>query len=170
MKIDARQIDGFLRNPEAATVVLLHGEDAGLVRERGSMLARAVAGSIDDPFRLVELGRDQADSIADEMASMSLTGGRRVVRVRDATDGLAGQVQRVLDADRGGFLILEAVDLPSRGKLRALVEKAKKGAATQELRSTTNVHLGVPRVTNPQRILAGQECHLLTHPFLRLGP
>lgn len=128
MKLDARQIEGFLRNP-TATVVLLHGEDAGLVRERGTALVKAVAGSTDDPFRVVELGRELAESIGDEMASIPMTGGRRVVRVRDAIDGMTAVVQRVLDAAPAGFLVLEAVDLPSRGKLRALVEKAKNGAA-----------------------------------------
>ena len=84
MKLDARQIERFLLDPGAARVVLLHGEDVGLIRDRASRLVRAVAGASDDPFRVAELDRDGFGRIAEEMASLSLTGGRRVVRVREA--------------------------------------------------------------------------------------
>jgi len=63
-------------------------------------LVRAVAGSTDDPFRVVELGREALSDIAAEMASLPLTGGRRVVVVRDAGDAAAAFVQAAL-AGRG---------------------------------------------------------------------
>lgn len=129
MKLDARRIEAFLRDPGAARVVLLHGEDAGLIRERAGQLVRAVAGSIDDPFRVVELDRDGFAAIPDEMASLSLTGGRRVVRVREATDAATGAVQSALAGKGTGLLLLEAVGLTSRAKLRTLVERAPDGAA-----------------------------------------
>ena len=82
-KLDARRIQGFLADPGATRVVLLFGEDTGLVRERGDMLTRAVAG--DDPFRLVELPRDVAAKdvtlLPAAPATPALTGGRRLVRV-----------------------------------------------------------------------------------------
>ena len=54
MKLDARRLAGFLRDPGACRIVLLHGEDVGLIRERAEALTRAVAGGLDDPFRVSE--------------------------------------------------------------------------------------------------------------------
>ena len=129
MKLDARQIERFLLDPGAARVVLLHGEDVGLIRDRASRLVRAVAGASDDPFRVAELDRDGFGRIAEEMASLSLTGGRRVVRVREAGEAVTGAVQAVLGGNAPGLLVLEAAGLTSRGKLRSLVERAGDGAA-----------------------------------------
>jgi DNA polymerase-3 subunit delta len=129
MKIDARQIEGFLRDPGAARVVLLFGDDVGLIRERARRLVLAVAGSTDDPFRVVELDREAIAAVPDEMASVPMTGGRRVVRLRDATETAVPVITRVLDGRAEGFLVIEAPGLASRGKLRGLVEKAPGGAA-----------------------------------------
>ncbi len=128
MKLDARQIEGFLRDPASAQVVLLLGDDVGLIRERAKRLVVAVAGATDDPFRVIELDREAIGAVPEEMASMPMTGGRRVVRVRDVTDGANGIVQRVLDSKAEGFLVLEAPGL-AKGKLRTLVEKAARGVA-----------------------------------------
>ncbi len=129
MKLEARRIDGFLRDPGPVRVALLHGEDVGLIRERAGLLVRNLAGSLDDPFRVVELERDEVARIPDEMLSMSLTGGRRVVRVRDATDAAHNAVQTALAGRGDAFLVLEAPGLAPRAKLRALVEKATDAAA-----------------------------------------
>jgi DNA polymerase-3 subunit delta len=128
MKLDSRRIDGFLRDPGPVRVALLHGEDTGLIRERGSKLTRAVAGSLDDPFRVADLDHDAAARLGDELASMPLTGGRRVVRVRDAGDGLTAAVERALAGRAPGFLVLEAPGLASRSKLRAALEKSADAA------------------------------------------
>ena len=51
-KIDARRLQGFLAAPPATTrVVLLYGEDQGLVRERADILIKAVIG---DAYRETE--------------------------------------------------------------------------------------------------------------------
>jgi DNA polymerase-3 subunit delta len=128
MKLDARRAEAFLRAPGPARVVLLHGEDAGLIRDRGSRLTRAVAGDLDDPFRVVELDRDGHGRIADELASLPLTGGRRVVRVRDVGEAIAAHVQAALAGGGQGLLILEAPGLASRSRLRTLLEKAEDAA------------------------------------------
>lgn len=128
MKLDTRQIEGFLRDPGAAQVVLLLGEDVGLIRERAKRLVVAVTGAADDPFRVVELDRESVGSAPAEVASMALGGGRRVVRVRDVTDGAHGVVERVLAGKGEGLLVLEAPGL-GKGKLRTLVEKASRGVA-----------------------------------------
>ncbi len=129
MKLDARRTEAFLRDPGDVRAVLLHGEDVGLIRERAGRLVRAVAGSTDDPFRVVELERDEFARIPDELASLSLTGGRRVIRVREAGDAATSHVQNALSGRGTGLLVLEAPGLASRAKLRALIEKANDAAA-----------------------------------------
>ncbi len=129
MKIDARSVRAFLRDPGAARVVLLHGDDLGLIRERAEALVRAVAGGLDDPFRLAELARDEIGSLPAEAASLSLTGGRRVVRVREAGEAAAGPVQAVLASTAPALVVLEASGLPPRSRLRSAVEAAADGAA-----------------------------------------
>lgn len=130
-KLDARRIPAFLADPGAARLVLIFGEDTGLVRERGDVLTRAIAG--DDPFRLVEIPRDVAAKdvslLAAEAATPALTGGRRLVRVRDATDGLANAAKAVLAGTGPGIVLLEGGSLDGRKGLRAALEKAGPEAA-----------------------------------------
>jgi DNA polymerase-3 subunit delta len=129
VKLEPRRTEAFLRDPGAARVVLLYGDDAGLIRERAARLVQVVAGSADDPFRVVELERDGVGSIGAEMASLPMTGGRRVVVMRDAGDTAAPHVQAVLASRAPGFLVLEAPGLATRAKLRSLVERADGGVA-----------------------------------------
>lgn len=130
-KVDARRIAAVLADPGPARLVLVFGEDGGLVRERGEALTRALAG--DDPFRLVEIPREQAAKdatlLAAEAATPALTGGRRLVRVRDATDGLANAAKAVLAGQGPGVVLLEAGALDGRKGLRAALEKAGPEAA-----------------------------------------
>lgn len=128
MKLDARQIPAFLAAPGAVRAVLLHGEDEGLIRERAETLTRAVAGSLNDPFRVAELEREGWPRIADEAASLAMLGGRRVVRVREATDAATEPVRAALRGPGEALLVIEAPGL-GRGKLRTLIEAAPDGAA-----------------------------------------
>ena len=127
MKITPARQAAFLRAPEPSVVaVLLFGPDQGAVLEHSQALRRAVLGDGDDPFRFAEfaaadLVKDPA-RLADEFGALALTGGRRVVRVREAadtiTDAVAGAISRPGDA----LIIVEAGDLPARSKLRKLFE------------------------------------------------
>jgi DNA polymerase-3 subunit delta len=124
MKLEPRRVEAFLRDPGAVRAALLYGDDTGLIRDRAARLVRAVAGSTDDPFRVVELGREAMSDIAAEMASLPLTGGRRVVLVREAGDAAAPFVQAALDGQGPGLLVLEAPGMATRAKLRTLLERA----------------------------------------------
>jgi DNA polymerase-3 subunit delta len=129
MKIDARRASAFLKDPGAARVVLLYGEDEGLVRFRGDALTLAVAGSADDPFRVAWLAREDHPRLAEEASAIAMLGGRRVVRVRDVTDSLTGAVEAVAAAPGDSLVVLEAGALTRRSKLLALVEGLATGAA-----------------------------------------
>ena len=135
MKLAAGQIGGFLRRPDPQIrAVLLYGPDAGLVRERADMLARAICPEPHDPFRVAELtgavlAADPA-RLVDEAAQISLMGGRRVIRLREAGDALAPLFSRFLvDSAGDGLVIAEAGDLPGRSALRRAFDEAPRGAA-----------------------------------------
>ena len=129
MKIPPQRIAAFLREPGTTRVVLLYGEDHGMIRDHAATLVRGVAGSVDDPFLVAELGKDQVSQLAGEAASLPLTGGRRVVRVREATDAVTDAVASVLKGSAPALVVLEAQGLATRSRLRSLVEAAPDGAA-----------------------------------------
>ena len=129
MKLAAAQVESFLRAPGSCRVVLLYGDDAGMIRERAISLVRTVAGSLDDPFLVVELSRDEIGRLPDEAASLPMTGGRRVVRVRETTDAAVVPVKAILKAGSPAMVVLEGAGLPARSRLRTELEAAPDGAA-----------------------------------------
>ncbi|MDX2224703.1 MAG: DNA polymerase III subunit delta [Rhodospirillaceae bacterium] len=141
MKLAAAAAERFVAKPDPGVrAVLLHGPDAGLVRERMNALTRAVAGSTDDPFNVAEFAaaalRDDPARLMDESAALSLMGGRRVVRVRDA-DAEPRLETAVLAAFKAYFahgvgqalVILTAGDIGSRAALVKLFEDTEPAAA-----------------------------------------
>ncbi|HEX2942534.1 MAG TPA: DNA polymerase III subunit delta [Rhodopila sp.] len=129
MKLAAGQIPAFLRNPKDCRVVLLFGDDVGMIRDRAEILVRSVAGSLDDPFLVTELAREDIRRLPDEAAGLSLMGGRRVVRVREATDAATDPVQTLLKSAAPALVVLEGAGMATRSKLRTLLEAAPDGAA-----------------------------------------
>lgn len=132
MKITGAKVEGFLRAPDAqARAILVFGPDEGLVRERAQRLAKFVIDDLNDPFRVVEFtGQQLKDDLArlsDEAAAISFGGGRRVVRVRQATDTCVAACQSFLESDTpsDAMVVLDAGDLNPRSKLRKLFETAK---------------------------------------------
>lgn len=136
MKLAPAQTNGFLQKPDPAIcVVLLYGPDSGLVRERAEALARKTVDDINDPFRAILLtGAQMTESAArlpDEMAAQAWSGGRRLVRVQQATEGMATALSGFLaDAPAtDNLLLIEAGDLDKRSKLRAVCENDPKAVA-----------------------------------------
>lgn len=139
MEIKAGQAEaflrGFARKPDASVrAVLLYGPDDGLVAERGKALALTVCPDLNDPFRVVDIGGDALKQdparLADEFQSMSLMGGRRIVRVRPAGEECLAAVEALLEAPAGDALIvLEAGNLAPSSGLRKAVTNSDSGAA-----------------------------------------
>ncbi len=130
MKLTGTRIDGFIRRPDPGIVAaLVFGPDSGLVRERADALTVAAAGDAGDPFRVVEMTAADVKAdparLVDEAAQMSLAGGRRAVRVREATDGIVETVKVLLKAGGDNLVILEAANLGTKSSLRKLFETAK---------------------------------------------
>jgi DNA polymerase-3 subunit delta len=127
VKLDARRVEAFLDDPGAVRVALFHGEDSGLIREWAARLVRAVAGSLDDAFRITELDREAIARLPDEIGAMSMMGGRRVVRVRDATDAATGPVQKALATNGPALVVLEGVGLGGKSRLKTLLDRSDAG-------------------------------------------
>ena len=135
VKVMARQVDDFCRNPGSKVrVVLIHGADQGLVRERSDLLLSGAVDDVSDPFCVCELSGDDVSrdpaKLMEEACSLSLTGGRRAVRVRGAADSLGDTIGKLLKLPTGDTLILvEAGELAARSQLRAVTESATDTAA-----------------------------------------
>ncbi|GBQ25058.1 DNA polymerase III subunit delta [Acetobacter estunensis NRIC 0472] len=129
VKIDGRSLGKVLGAPDNWRFVLLHGDDTGLIREYATTLVRTAAGSLDDPFRVSVLAREDQSRLEEEATALSLDGGRRVVWVREAGDGLAAAMTAILDGPAGSLVVMEAGSLPARGKLRKLAESRTDSAS-----------------------------------------
>jgi DNA polymerase-3 subunit delta len=122
------------RPPENLVAALFYGPDQGLVRERADRLAKSVCPDLRDPFRVSDLDESAILSdhalLADEAAALSMTGGRRVVRVRAAGNALAGLFESLFENEAGAALVVvEGGDLPKGASLREAFEEAKNAAA-----------------------------------------
>lgn len=135
VKVAPRNAATFAGKPPAeAALVLIFGADRGQVSELAAKTVQAVAEDINDPFRVAELtpAAIQADEalLHDEARAMSLTGGRRAVRIRAAADALSKPLSAYLDdPSPDAVIVLEAGELPARSSLRKLAESHKRAAA-----------------------------------------
>ncbi|MDA0260575.1 MAG: DNA polymerase III subunit delta [Proteobacteria bacterium] len=135
MKLSGRRIDDFVRAPDdESRAALVYGPDEGLVRERALGLVKVIAEDANDPFRVVEMTSAKVEqdgaALADEAAAISMLGGRRVIRIRDATDRLSSLMGSFLEDPPGdAFIVLEAAELSARSSLRRLFETAANAAA-----------------------------------------
>lgn len=123
MKLEASRIEGFLKAP-SLPLVLLYGPDSGLVAERGVTAVRAIAGAWEDPFRFAELINPAPDVFLAEASASSLTGERRVVRVRDAHESLFKALESLEKSPPLALVVVEAGELTTKSKLRSLAEKS----------------------------------------------
>jgi DNA polymerase III subunit delta len=140
MKVKPADADRFASQPgEGLLAVLVYGPDPGLVHERVLALSKAWLGktATDDPFAVLDLESDELAKdpgrLTDETNSMTLMGGRRVIRLRDADEKVSKAAQQLLNeadpARTDNRVILAAGDLSARSSLRKLFEDAATGAA-----------------------------------------
>lgn len=123
MKLDAARSEAFLKAP-SLSLALLYGPDTGLVTERGLALARSIPGALNDPFRFAEIINPSPDVLLAEAFASSLTGERRVVRVREGHESLYKALETIEKTPPDALVVIEAGDLTPKSKLRALAEKS----------------------------------------------
>lgn len=132
--LKAHEVARFLTRPDISEgIFLAYGPDAGLVRETTQRLIRKLSGDDPDAASLVVLDGSEIDAepslLAVEARTMSLFGGKRIVRVRNAGKSLVMTLTELRDDLQGAAIVLEAGNLPPRDALRALVEAASTGRA-----------------------------------------
>ena len=135
MKLDKAKLDRVLKSPDSIGALLFYGPDEGLAHEYAALAQHAILGAEDDPFRLAALTpdeiRDDGARLADELNAISMLGGRRVVRIAQATNLIADQIASAIDAQAPGsaLLIVEAGDIGSKAELVKIFESADAAGA-----------------------------------------
>ena len=135
MKIPTTNADSFVRSPPAnLRVALFYGPDEGLVRERSEKLGQHIVPDLTDPFLVSELNgigvvADPA-RLPDEFSAIALTGGRRLIRISQATDEITQVIKFILqDCPGDALVVLQAGQLGPRSLLRKLAESETLAAA-----------------------------------------
>lgn len=129
MKLGARDIEPFLKNPGKVAGALIYGLDGGQVRQRVAQLSERFLGADADPTAIVELTpehlKEDPARLSDELSSFSLMASQRVILVRDADDDV---VEPLLDAltrrASSNYVILYATDSLAGSKLRTFAERS----------------------------------------------
>ena len=136
MKLQARQIDGFLKSPDKAVrAVLVYGPDQGLVKERAKILGLKIVPDLNDPFNAAHLTGDLIEADAsrffDEVNSQSLMGGTRLIRITDVDNKFAVHLKDWLKSNPsdGALVVIEGGALGPRDALRKHCEEAPNAAA-----------------------------------------
>lgn len=135
MKISPGQADKYCRTlPSDVQAVLVYGVNDGLARTRADLCVRNVLDDEKDPFRFAEFDAQKlrADPALfhDETGALSLTGGRRVIRIRRASDQVTGLFDVFLGQIVDSVLVVvDAGTLGPRSSLRKLFEASKNAAA-----------------------------------------
>ena len=136
VQIKPADADRFLARPDPAVrVILIFGNDEGLVSERAARFAAAVLGESGDPFARVRLDAatiaDDPGRLADEANAVPLFGGQRVITV-----GLSGarSIQPAVEAllaapPVDSWVVIAAGDQRKGSGLRKLCETHERAAA-----------------------------------------
>ncbi|HUO22849.1 MAG TPA: DNA polymerase III subunit delta [Caulobacteraceae bacterium] len=134
-------IERFLAAPPAeARAAVIYGRDRAIVRERADQLAGKIAARPDDPFDVALVSEGDVDAgpsrLFDELAALSMMGGRRLVRLRlDDKASVDKAAAEALKAHLAGelnpeaFFLVEAGALGRDSGLRKAGEGDKAGLA-----------------------------------------
>lgn len=135
MKLTTRQIEPFLKKPDAVVrAILVYGPDQGLVRDRAKILGHTVVADLNDPFNAAHVTGDVLDDdparFMDEVNAQSLMGGTRLVRVTDPSTKFAVMLKDWLKSDpgNGALVVIEAGELKPRDAIRKICEDAPNAA------------------------------------------
>ncbi len=136
VQIKPADADRFLARPDAAIrVVLIYGNDEGLVAERARRFAAAVIGEGGDPFAQVRLDSgaiaDDPGRLADEANAVPLFGGKRVITIAlSGNRSIQAAVEAVLAAPPvDSWVVIAAGDQRKGSALRKLCETSAGAAA-----------------------------------------
>ncbi len=135
------EVERFLASPDPAVrAVVIHGKDRGGVSERAQTLCLKITPDLNDPFNVTLLTDSDIDGdtavLDDALAAQSMTGGRRLVRLR--LSGEKASVDKAVAASlkahaEGAFnpdamFVVEAGALGRDSALRKAAETDKAAA------------------------------------------
>lgn len=136
MKLSGAMVGRFVRNPDPhLRAALIFGDDPALVAARRDLLCGAILGQDAPELRLTRLDpatlRKDPAALFDALREGAFFGGRRLVLVDGASDGLAQSFAAALNemTDEDAFLLITAGSLPARSRLRAAFEAPAFAAA-----------------------------------------
>ena len=135
----AGEVEAFLSRPDTSfPIVLLYGPDAGLVSERAAKVAALSGVDPKDAFAFISLNADELEKdigrLFDEARTISMFGGRRLIRIRGAGTGSGKALSAAVtdlakDPPRDAALVIEAGDLKKSAPLRVAVERGRAAMA-----------------------------------------
>ena len=130
-QIKANLVDGFIVKPNPSyKVILIYGQDTGLIAERADRLAQTYLKDSSDPFAMLRLDSGEIASdpmrLADEANTIPLFGGCRVIVVQISS---SKSIQPALDPllsspPSDAYVIIKAGDLKKSAALRKSIEKS----------------------------------------------
>ena len=136
------EVERFLKSPDPAIrAAVIHGRDRSGVGERAGQLCRTVTPDLNDPFNVTVLTESDIDGdesrLEDALTALSMTGGRRLVRVRLSSE--RASVDKLLAAalkahaegayNPDAMLVIEAGALGRDSALRKAAEASKAAVA-----------------------------------------
>lgn len=128
--LKAHEVKRFLDRPDIKDGVFLsYGPDAGLVHETAMRIVEMMGGDA----QIISVDAAEAvkepDRIIAELTTLSMFGGKRIVRIRGTAKGVSDIVKTVAPVLVDAALIIEADNLLPRDPLRIAVEGLKNGRA-----------------------------------------
>lgn len=133
----AGEVDAFLSRPDTSfPVVLVYGPDTGLVSERAARVASLSGVDPADPFASVVLMADELEKsigrLFDEARTVSMFGGRRLIRIKGAGNGKAlaeAVTELAANPPADAVIVIEAGELRKNAPLRVGVERGRAAMA-----------------------------------------
>jgi DNA polymerase-3 subunit delta len=166
--VSHRDAERFVASPpESVFLFLIHGSDAGMVRERALAIVTQRVDDRRDPFQFVELSGDAVSAdpltLLDEANTTPLFGGRRAILVETGAKSVIPAVASLIAAPPVACtIVLTAGALKKDAPLRKLVEGAKQGAGLECLPDTEqHIHALVDRTLLEANLVATPEARAL---------
>ena len=135
-QIKANMVDNYLQRPNSAhRMILIYGQDTGLITERAERLAKRYLKDNNDPFAAIRLDSSEIASdplrLADEANTIALFGGSRVITIQiSGNKSIQPAIEPLLSSPPGdAFVIIKAGDLKKTAPLRKAIEKAECAVA-----------------------------------------
>lgn len=116
VEVKAREIAARVKSVGTGVrAVILFGPDQGMVRDHAKTIGKQIVEDLSDAFQVVRPAantlKDTPSLLADEMAALSMLGGRRLIWLEGADKSCVDPVKLALSGAGDGFLLVTAGDI-----------------------------------------------------------